>query len=300
MDDLNEEQGLEELSENDLAQTRAFEATAAKTAPLPRLEPEADKPSTDKKEEEFRFGQSQILRMIAANAPLSDILDRLVRLIEAQTPDMLCSVLLLSDDGDHVRHGAAPSLPEDYVAAVNGSAIGPKHGSCGTAMYRGEPVVVTDIFSDPLWEDYRDIAAATGLRACWSTPILSGRGKVLGSFSMYYREPRTPTGDEAGLTDVATRIAGLAIEHNAAREILARTQAELAQATHAASTGKAVVSIIDEVNQQLEAIVGNAKRCLELLDEDKPEIANFREPLKNIASHGHNALDVISRIRRQD
>ena len=208
MDDLNEEQGLEELSENDLAQTRAFEATAAKTAPLPRLQPEADKTATDKKEEEFRFGQSQILRMIAANAPLSDILDRLVKLIEAQTPDMLCSVLLLSDDGDHVRHGAAPSLPDEYVAAVNGSAIGPKHGSCGTAMYRGEPVIVTDIFTDPLWEDYREIAAASGLRACWSTPILSGRGKVLGSFAMYYREPRTPTGDEAGLTDVATRIAG--------------------------------------------------------------------------------------------
>src|SRR5688500_1456584 len=100
MDDLNEEQGLEELSERDLAQTRDFEATAAKTAPLPRLEPEVDKTPTDKKEEEFRFGQSQILRMIAANAPLSDTLDRLVKLIEAQTPDMLCSVLLLSDDGD--------------------------------------------------------------------------------------------------------------------------------------------------------------------------------------------------------
>ena len=298
MDDLNEEQGLEELSENDLTETRAFEATAAKTAPLPRLQPEADKAVADKKEEDFRFGQSQVLRMIAANAPLSQILDRLVKLIEAQAPDMLCSVLLLSDDGDHVRHGAAPSLPEDYVNAVDGSAIGPKHGSCGTAMYRGEPVVVTDIFSDPLWEDYREIAAATGLRACWSTPILSGRGKVLGSFAMYYREPRTPTGDEADLTDLATRIAGLAIEHIAARESLARTQAELAQAAHAATTGKAVVSIIDEVNQQLEAIVGNAKRCLELLDEDKPEIANFREPLQKIASQGHNALNVISRIKQ--
>lgn len=295
MDDLNEEQGLEELSENDLAQTRAFEEKAAKTAPLPRLQAET---STDKQEEDFRFGQSQILRMIAANAPLSQILDRLVTLIEAQAPDMLCSVLLLSDDGDHVRHGAAPSLPADYVAAIDGSAIGPKHGSCGTAMYRGEPVVVSDIFSDPLWDDYRDIVASTGLRACWSTPILSGRGKVLGSFAMYYREPRTPTGDEAGLTDVATRIAGLAIEHHAARESLARTQAELAQAAQAATTGKAVVSMIDEVNQQLEAIVGNAKRCLELLDEDKPEIANFREPLKNISSHAHNALDVIARIRR--
>ncbi|HKY45372.1 MAG TPA: GAF domain-containing protein, partial [Pyrinomonadaceae bacterium] len=178
-----------------------------------------------------------------------------------------------------------------------GGRIGPKSGSCGTAMYRGEPVFVTDILTDPLWEDYRDVAEASGLRAYWSTPILSGRGKVLGSFAMYYREPRTPTGDETNLTEVATRIAALAIEHHAAREILARTQAELAQASHAATTGKAVVSMVDEVNQQLETIVSNAKKCLELLDEDKPEIANFREPLKKIANHGHNALEVISRIR---
>lgn len=297
MDELNENDGLENVFENDRAETQAYDATTVKTAPLPRLESHDGKASADKKEEAFRYGQSQILRMIAANAPLNEILDRLVKLIEAQAPDMLCSVLLLSDDGDHVRHGAAPSLPEDYVAAVNGSPIGPKHGSCGTAMYRGEPVFVTDIFSDPLWEDYRDIAAASGLRACWSTPILSGRGKVLGSFAMYYREPRSPTGDETGLTDVATRIAGLAIEHQAAREILVRTQTQLAEATHAATTGKSVVSIIDEVNQQLETIVDNAKRCLDLLDEDKPDIANFREPLRNIASHGHEALDVIARIR---
>jgi hypothetical protein len=251
----------------------------------------------EKKEEDFRVQQSLILQMIAANKPLSEILKRLVLMIEAQAPDMLCSVLLLSDDGDHVRHGAAPNLPEDYVKAIDGAPIGPKNGSCGTAMYRGEPVFVTDIFTDPLWEDYRALAEGSGLRACWSTPILSGRGKVLGSFAMYYRDPRTPTGSETGLTEVATRIAGLAIEHQAGREILARTQAELAQATYAATTGKVAASIVDDVNEQLELIVNSADKCLELLNEDKPEIASFREPLKSIASHGRKAIDVIGRIR---
>ena len=85
--------------------------------------------------------------MITANAPLSEILSILVLLIEAQSPEMLCSVLLLSDDGNHIRHGAAPSLPENYVRAIDGSPIGPKHGSCGTAMFRGKPVVVSDIFT---------------------------------------------------------------------------------------------------------------------------------------------------------
>jgi GAF domain-containing protein len=273
------------------------DAAAAKTAKLPRLDSGAFRIERENKEEEFRIGQSRILQKLAANAPLSEILERLVRLIEAQAPGMLCSVLLLSEDGDHVRHGAAPSLPPEYVQAIDGSAIGPKHGSCGTAMYRGEPVVVTDILNDSLWDDYRDLAIANGLRACWSTPILSGRGKVLGSFAMYYREPRTPTGEEANLTEVATRIAGLAIEHHAAKAILARTQAELAQASYAASKGKAAASSVDEINQQLESILDNAKKCLELLDEDKPDIANFRGPLTSIASHGKQALNVIARIR---
>ena len=166
-----------------------------------------------KDEAAFRSGQVKVLEMIAANAPLSEILTSLVLLIEAQSPDMLCSVLLLSADGNHIQHGAAPSLPEEYVKAVDGAPIGPKDGSCGTAMYRGTPVIVTDIFTDPLWEDYRDLAAGTGLRACWSTPIMSKRGKVLGSFAMYYRQPQTPTGEEARLTEVATRLASVAIEH---------------------------------------------------------------------------------------
>jgi len=267
------------------------------TAPLPRIDSGIQYPPGVNKEEKFLIEQSRILQKLAANAPLSEILKRLVLLIEAQSPGMLCSVLLLSEDGDHIRHGAAPSLPKEYVEAIDGEPIGPKHGSCGTAMYRGEPVCVTDIASDSLWENYRELALANGLRACWSTPILSGRGKVLGSFAMYYQEPRTPTDEEAGLTEVATRIAGLAIEHHAAKEILARTQAELAQASYAASTGKAAVSVVDEVNQQLETIVADAKKCLELLDEDKPEIASFREPLKNILTQGRNGLDVIARIR---
>ena len=297
MEDLEKTLTPDASSDFDSAETRALDATAVKTAPLPRFDPGPFKVPSEKKEEDFRLGQSLLLQRIAANAPLNEVLTRLVLLIEAQSPEMLCSILLLSDDGDHIRHGAAPSLPEEYVKAVDGGSIGPKNGSCGTAMYRGEPVIVTDMLTDPLWEDYRELAVSSGLRACWSTPILSGRGKVLGSFAMYYRQPRTPTGGEANLTEVATRIAGLAIEHHAAREILARTQAELAQATHVATTSKAVVSIVDEVNQQLENIVANAKKCLDLLDEDKPDIASFRQPLKNIASQGLNALNVIASIR---
>jgi GAF domain-containing protein len=154
-------------------------------------------------------------QMIAAKAPLPEILSTLVCMIEVQSPGMLCSVLLLSADGNHVEHGVAPNLPADYVKAIDGSPIGPNHGSCGTAMYRGERVVVTDILTDPLWEEYRELAKGTDLRACWSTPILSRRGKVLGSFAMYYSQPQAPTGEEARLTEVATRLAAKAIENQA-------------------------------------------------------------------------------------
>jgi GAF domain-containing protein len=168
--------------------------------------------------EEFQAEQQRITEMIDADVPLSKILSELVLMIERQSPEMLCSILLLSDDGNHVKHAVAPSLPENYVKVIDGSPIGPKHGSCGTAMWRGKPVIVSNIATDPLWDEYRNFAWAIGVAACWSTPILSTKGKVLGSFAMYYREPRSPNGDESYLTDAATKLAAQAIEHNASRK----------------------------------------------------------------------------------
>jgi signal transduction histidine kinase len=272
--------------------TERLDTSAAKTERLPRLVTDAHHD-----EEDFRKGQSRILEMIARNAPLGDILNSLVLLIEAQSPGMLCSVLLLSSDGNHIRHGAAPSLPDEYVKAIDGAPIGPKHGSCGTAMYRGQPVIVTDIFADPLWEDYRDLAAGSGLRACWSTPIMSARGKVLGSFAMYYRQPQTPTGDEARLTDVATHIAAMAIEHQAAQEVLRRTQAEVAHAAQVTSMRELAASIGQQVNHTLAAIVDNADQCLEALNENKPDAGQLREALTNISNDGRRTVEIIARIR---
>jgi GAF domain-containing protein len=282
MDDQNPTKSLSELAG----------PSSAKTQELPRL-PWIDDPD----EEDFQSAQGRILGLIAANRPLEEILKRLMLLIESQSPEMLCSVLLFSDDGDHVRHGAAPSLPDDYVKGIDGAPIGPKHGSCGTAMYRGKAVVVTDIQSDPLWEDFRELAGAAGLRACWSTPILSGLGKVLGSFAMYYREPRTPTGDESRLTEVATRIAALAIERQIAREALARTQVELAQAETA---GEVATSLAQELDQPLAVIVSNAERCLDLINKKKPDIDQLQDGLSSIAAHGRHAVEVLSRLRELD
>ena len=207
-----------------MADQEQSEFAAEKTRELPAIVPPARED-----DEQFRAEQERIKAMIAAGAPLSEILSNLVLMIEAQSPEMLCSILLLSDDGNHVRHAVAPSLPETYVKAIDGSPIGPKHGSCGTAMFRGKPVIVRDISTDPLWDDYRNLAWAIGVAACWSNPIMSSKGKVLGSFAMYYRVPRTPNSEERHLTDVATKLATLAIEqlalraHPASGETTART-----------------------------------------------------------------------------
>ena len=187
-----------------------------------------------KKEEFFLFDQSRVLEMIAANAPLPEVLTNLVLLMEAQAQGMLCSILVLSADGMRVRHGAAPSLPEAYVKAVNGAPIGPRNGSCGTAMYLKKPVVVTDVLTDPLWTDYRHLAEICGLRACWSTPIFAPRGDVLGSFAMYRQEQRGPNAEEARLTQIATHIAGIAIERQRVQETLRERDARINLAAESA------------------------------------------------------------------
>ena len=173
---------------------------------------------------DFRAGQHDVLEMIATGATFDTVLTRLVRLVEQHSDGMLCSVLLLDDDGVHVRHGAAPSLPDTFIKAIEGAGIGPRAGSCGTAMYLGRPVIVPDVLVDPAWEDYRELAVAHGLRACWSTPILSTQKKVLGSFAMYYSEPRAPLREDLRIVEVAVNIAGIAIEHQRAQEALRQSE----------------------------------------------------------------------------
>jgi len=156
-------------------------------------------------------GQIRVLEMIARDAPLAQTLDELVRVVETEAPDLIASVLLLDEDGLHLRHGAAPSLPLAYIAAIDGEPIGERAGSCGTAAYLKRPVLVADIESDPLWEDYRDAALAHDLRACWSVPIFDSARNVLGAFALYFRTRAQPTVEHSGLVEMATHTAAIAI-----------------------------------------------------------------------------------------
>jgi signal transduction histidine kinase/PAS domain-containing protein len=252
-----------------------------------------------KRAEALRDGESRILEMIARDAPLEEILEKLVRVVEVQFAGLLCSVLLLDEDGQHVRHGAAPSLPKTYTKAIDGLCIGPKAGSCGTAMYRREPVVVTDILEDPLWEPYRSVAAPYGFRACWSTPILAPSGKALGSFAMYYHEPRSPSLAETHALEMATHLAGIAIERKLAREErerLRQAQADLAHINRVTTMGELTASLAHEIKQPIAAAVTNAKTCLRWLGRDVPDLTEACEAASRMVKDVTRAADIIGRI----
>ncbi|MES2537091.1 MAG: EAL domain-containing protein [Pseudomonadota bacterium] len=225
--------------------------------------------------------QNQILEMIATGKPLPEILEQLVKTIEFQCPGMLGSVLLIDEDGVHVQHGAAPHLPAQYNRAINGATIGPQVGSCGTAMYSGKPVIVTDIGTDPLWKDYRELALGFGLRACWSMPILSSQGKVLGSFAMYYRETRSPTPQDLRMADLASHIAGIAIERKRTEDYISH------MAHHDALTGLPNRVMLQASLSQALARARRHKDSVAVVFIDLDNFKNINDSL------GHHVGDVL-------
>jgi PAS domain S-box-containing protein len=174
--------------------------------------------------------QNRILELAVQDAPLKSTLDAIVHEVEGLSgADVLGSILLLDADGGHLRHGAGSSLPARYNDAIDGIAIGPAVGSCGTAVYRKAPVFVADIASDPLWADYRDLALEHGLRACWSLPIISAQGQVLGTFAMYHRKPREPVAADLEIVDFVTRTAGIVIARARTENTLRASEARYRQ-----------------------------------------------------------------------
>jgi len=265
---------------------------------------------TERKRAEMLLGaEKRLLEMIARGSSRALILDTLCHLVEELASGSLSSILLLDPKTNQLRHGAAPSLPKTYTQAIDGASIGLCAGSCGTAAYRAEQVIVSDIATDPLWADYRELGLGHGLRACWSTPILSSGGKVLGTFAIYYREPGSPTLQEHELIEQVTHLASIAVEREQAEEALRQAQADLAHVSRVTTMGELTASIAHEVNQPLTAVVNNANACLGLLEamrkrfsEGGPKaLADFqeaRDALAEIVDDTNRASAVIARVRQ--
>lgn len=183
---------------------------------------------TDRKQaEDLLSWQARVLELVVTGHPTPDVLESIVRGIEAQIAGGLCSLLLL--EGRRVHVALAPSLPATYNAAIEGLEIGPDAGSCGTAAYHNRTVVVSDIATDPLWARYREVAIPYGLRACWSVPLRAGGGEVLGTFAVYYREPRSPTPAELILVERAASLAAIAVERERREDLLASVNRNVAE-----------------------------------------------------------------------
>ena len=193
--------------------------------------------SQRKRREALLAGENRVLEMVAKGDSLSDILENLCLLVEEQSSGVLASILLMDANGRQLRHGAAPNLPKAYTEAIDGAFIGPSVGSCGTAAYRAEQVIVSDIATDPLWDAFRDLALSHSLLACWSTPIFSSEGKVIGTFAMYYREPRSPSPREQDTIKHITHLAGVAIQRKLAETARRESEAYLAEAQRLSHTG---------------------------------------------------------------
>ncbi len=187
--------------------------------------------------EHLQASETKVLERIACGHALPEILETLALAIEAEFDGMLCSILLLDEEGKHLMHGAAPSLPETYNRAVHGMAIGPEVGSCGTAAFTGEVIITADITKDPRWANGQELAASHRLRACWSTPIKSSKGKVLGTFALYYHEVREPGAKEKELISKACYLAGIAIERQQEVAALRQSEARLERAQKVARIG---------------------------------------------------------------
>jgi len=165
-------------------------------------------------------GVLDALKMILTDAPLNDVLHSVALLIEAHSEGLLCTIYLLDEDGLRLRFAAGPKLPDAYRVATDGVYIGPEVGSCGAAAYLRKPVYVADVLTHPHFANFRDLLVQAGLRAVWSSPIISNDGKVLGTFGMYNREVRLPSPAEMQLIDYAGRIAGIAIERDRSKSAL--------------------------------------------------------------------------------
>ncbi|HEU4935729.1 MAG TPA: PAS domain-containing protein [Vicinamibacterales bacterium] len=250
-----------------------------------------------RREDAFRAAQHQVLEMIATGTALAAVLDSLARLVEGQADGMFCTVLLLDEDGITVRHGAAPSLPPGYVQAINGLMVGPNAGSCGTAMYLGERVIVTDILTDPLWEGHRDVAQKFGLRACWSMPIFSPRRKVLGSFAMYYTEPREPSDRELRLIETAADIARIAIEQQRSYQEADAQRRQLAHLNRVATLGELSGALAHELSQPLTAVLTNAQAARHFLNRQPLDVEQLRDAVEDIIKNDKRAGAVIDRLR---
>ena len=249
-----------------------------------------------------------ILETLASNRSLAEVLADVARLIERHGRGALCSILLLDQDGQHLRHGAAPSLPEAYNQAVDGVVIGPTVGSCGAATFLGERVIVEDIATHPNWASFAYLALEAGLRACWSEPIRASRGAVLGAFALYHRAPRAPDTKDLRLLEFAAETTALVIEQKRTEaelesyrlgledQVAIRTRELVLARDQAQTANRAKSDFLANMSHELRTPLNAVMGFSDLLRRDPQLTPSQRESLNIIHHSGAHLLGLINDI----
>lgn len=257
---------------------------------------------TIRKQAELReHHRNQVLEMLNAKAPLSNVLDTIARDMETINPTLMCCILLLDEDGKHLRHGAAPSLPHFFSQALDGLAIGPGVAACGTAAFSGERVIIEDIETHPYWAPYIELAHRAELGACWSQPILSAQGKVLGTVAIYHRHAYTPTHDDLQLIEDEAILASLAIDQTKAESRLQLAASVFDHAREGIMITDQIGTII-EINDTFTHITGYSRAEIlnqgqEILQSGKHEPEHYQAIADTINAHGHWSGEMWNRRR---
>lgn len=241
-------------------------------------------------------GEKRLLEMMANGEDLPLLLATLCELVEQLAPECLCGVLLVDGAGARLLHAAGPSLPAGYNDAVHGRAIDPEAGPCGMAAFLKRQILVADVASDSRWtSDWGTLAAAHGLSACWSTPILSPEGAILGTFAVYWRQPGGPGPEHRNIIERMTHLAAVAINRKRSEDALGELRSELAHVARVTTLGELTAAIAHEINQPLAAIVNNANAGMRWLAADRTDQA--RASIALVVADGHRASDILARIR---
>jgi|TARA_R100001143_G_scaffold29822_1_gene29103 PAS domain S-box-containing protein len=187
--------------------------------------------------------ESRMIEAVASNMDLHQIMDQIVLGIEEILPNTIASILLIDEEGKRLLNGSAPHLPVKYNEAIHGEPIGPKAGSCGTAAFLKKPVIVSDIATDPLWENYRDLALAYDLRACWSHPIFNEKQKVIATFAIYHNRIISPGPEQQDTIERISKIISIAITKQQNEARLRVSESRFRNAFQDAATGVAITTI---------------------------------------------------------
>ena len=234
--------------------------------------------------------ETRILTRLSDNVPLSDLLEDITLTVDRLMADVRSSILLI--ENGHIRHGAAPSLPAAYNTAIDGLAIGPKVGSCGTAAWRRRQVIVLDAQTDPLWEGFRGIAIEHNIRTCWSTPVLDADHQPLATFAIYSPTPREPNRAEINFINRISHFVRVAVERARQREQIRQTEEKLLQMERLEALVKLTGSVANDFNGLLSRILKHT----EILTNTLPLLPTQQESLRQISDAAGYGLELTTRL----